>query len=174
MVFKELLPQKTGPIEGIADTGLIVIAHFKNPARDEAFNFLREALAWRRRILIPVSTIIGAYHIMTEYLGVSEVSACKALTKTLETRSPAFYEDISVDSALDALTYALAYGIESWDGYLICLARIHEAPVIYSVDRELARKVREVAVLNPIPANVFEKYNRWMEEKLNRRSKPSS
>jgi hypothetical protein len=48
----------------------VVIAHFENPAREEAFNFLREALTWRRRILIPVSTIIGAYHVMTEYLGV--------------------------------------------------------------------------------------------------------
>lgn len=168
MAFKKILPQKTGPIEGVIDTGIVVLAHFKNPAMSEAFNFLRESLTWRKKALIPVSSIIGAYHIMTEYLGVSEVSACRALTKTLETRSPALYGDISVDSALDALTYALAYRIESWDGYVIHLAKAHGAPVIYSIDKELAKKVKEITVLNPIPTDVFERYNAWMEEKLSR------
>ena len=41
MALKRILSQKTGPIEGVIDTGIIVIAHFKNPARDEAFKFLR-------------------------------------------------------------------------------------------------------------------------------------
>ncbi|MEM3078497.1 MAG: PIN domain-containing protein [Nitrososphaerales archaeon] len=168
MAFKKVLSQKIGPIEGVMDTGLIVVAHFKNPAREGAFNFLKDALAWRKRILIPVSAILGAYHIMTEYLGINETLACKALTKTLETKSLAFYKDISVDSALDALTYALAYKIESWDGYIIHLAKVHGAPIVYSFDRELARRVKEVTVLNPIPANVFEKYNKWMEERLSR------
>ena len=171
MVFEEVLPQKTGPIEGVIDTGVVVIAHFKNPAMEEAFKFLSDALTWRRRILIPVSTIMGAYHVMTEYLGVTKVSACKALTKTLETRSPAFYEDISVDSALDALTYALAYKVESWDGYMIHLAKVHGAPVIYSIDRELAEKAVEVTVLNPIPNRAFEEYIHWIEERLRKPDK---
>ncbi|MEM1558424.1 MAG: PIN domain-containing protein [Candidatus Bathyarchaeia archaeon] len=168
MAFKKVLPQKTGIIEGIVDTGIIVIAHFKNPARDEAFNFLKDVLLWRRRALIPVTTIMGAYHIMTEYLGVDRTSVYKALRKTLETRSPAFYGDVSVDSALDSLTYALAYKIESWDGYIVHLAKAHKASIIYSIDEDLARKVKEVNVINPIPADVFGEYNEWIKEKLSR------
>lgn len=166
MAFKGILSEKVGIIEGVIDTGIIVIAHFDNPARKATFNFLKEVLLWRRKCLIPVTTIIGAYHIMTKYLGVEEVSACKALTKTLETRSPAFYEDINIDSALDSLTYALAYRIESWDGYIVHLARKYRAPIIYSVDQELARKVKGVTVVNPIPPNIFAEYNKWLNERL--------
>jgi predicted nucleic acid-binding protein len=161
-----LLPEEDRPIEGVIDTGIIVIAHFENPAREEAFQFLREALTWRRRCLIPTTAIVGAYHIMTRYLGVDEASACKALTRTLETRSPALYEDLTIDAALDALTYAIAYKIESWDGYLIHIAKTHRAPVIYSVDQELSKKMREIPIVNPIPRDIFINYNRWLRERL--------
>jgi len=109
---------------------------------------------------------MGAYHVMTEYLGVDRDSTCEALEKTLETRSPAFYEDLSVDMAIDALENALTYKIESWDGYIVCLAKNHRAPIVYSIDGKLARKVKEVKVINPIPAEVFLEYNRWFSERL--------
>ena len=166
MVFKGLLSEENGVIEGIVDTGIIVIAHFENPARESAFRFLKSVLTREKRCLIPVTTILGAYHIMTRYLGVEEVSAYKALAKTLETRSPAFHEDVSIDSALDGLTYALSYKIESWDGYIIHLAKKFRAPIIYTVDHELARKVKEIQVVNPIPPNTFGLYSRWLRERL--------
>jgi len=87
------------------------------------------------------------------------------LTRTLETRSPAFHEDISVDSAKDSLTYALSYKVESWDGYRIQLARNFRAPIIYSVDRELARKVKGIQVINPIPSSIFARYTSWLSDK---------
>ena len=166
MVSERLLPKEIGVVEGIVDTGIVVIAHFENPARKHAFSFLKEILAWKRKCLIPVTAILGAYHIMTKYLGVEDVSAYKALTKTLETRSPALYEDVSIDSALDSLTYALSYKIESWDGYLIYLAKKFKAPIIYSIDHELAKKVKEIQVINPIPPSIFELYSKWIREKL--------
>ncbi len=64
------------------------------------------------------------------------------------------------------MIYALAYKIESWDGYILYLAKIYGAPAIYSVDKELARKVKEVAVVNPIHPEIFEKYTKWLEERL--------
>jgi predicted nucleic acid-binding protein len=33
----------------------------------------------------------------------------------------------------DALEYALAYKIESWDGYIVSLAKNHGAEIIYSM-----------------------------------------
>ncbi|MFQ6077492.1 MAG: hypothetical protein ACE5Z5_15415, partial [Candidatus Bathyarchaeia archaeon] len=106
MAFEGVLPEETGPIEAVVDTGITTIAHFENPAQASALELIREILSWRRRCLIPTSTILGAYHIMTEYLGVERVSACRALTATLMTRSPALYPDVSVDIAVDAITYA--------------------------------------------------------------------
>ena len=164
--LRRVLFEKAGSIEGIIDVGIVVIAHFENPARDNAFNFLKSILLWKKKCLIPTSAFIGAYHVMTRYLGVDRLSACKALIKTLETRSPAFYEDISLDMAIDALENALSYKIESWDGYIVSLAKNYGAPIIYSIDGELARRVKEIEVINPIPHERFLEYNRWLKEKL--------
>lgn len=109
----------------------------------------------------------GAYHILTRYLRVERASAYEALTRTLRTRSPAFYENISVETALESLTNALGYNVESWDGYIIALAKKFRA-TIYTVDARLARKVRAVPVVNPIPDDVFKEYNRWLESHLRR------
>jgi predicted nucleic acid-binding protein len=164
MVHGRVQSEKAGIIEGIIDVGIVVLAHFENPARIHAFNFLKPILLWKRKCLIPTSATMGAYHIMTEYLGVDRLSACKALTKTLETKSPAFYEDISVDMVTDALEYALAYKIESWDGYIVSLAKNHGAVIIYSIDGELAKRVKDVEVINPIPGDVMRKYHDFVAE----------
>jgi len=54
--------------EALVDVGIIVIAHFKNPAREYASKLLFDALTLKKRILIPTSTYLGAYIIMTKYL----------------------------------------------------------------------------------------------------------
>ncbi len=165
MVRGGLQPEEAR-IEGVVDVGVIVIAHFANPAQAHAFAFLKDILLWNKKCLVPTSAIMGAYHVMTEYLGVERSSAYNALTKTLETRSPAFYEDISVDMALGALENALSYRIESWDGYLVSLAKAHDAAVIFSIDGRFARKAKGVRVVNPLPGAVFEEYNAWLKAKL--------
>jgi len=60
--------------------------------------------------------------------------------------------------------------VESWDGYILSLAKAVGAPVIYTIDRGLARKVKDLIVHNPIPREIFDKYNRWLREKLASRS----
>ncbi len=152
-------------IEGVVDVGLIVIAHFENPAKNIALEFLSDVLKWRKKCLIPTSAILGAYHILTRYLRVEKVSAYEALTRTLKTKSPAFYEDISIDTAIDSLTNALGYNVESWDGYIISLAKKFKA-TIYTIDLKLMRKVKDVPVVNPIPDDIFSKYNKWLKEQL--------
>ncbi|ADC65274.1 hypothetical protein Ferp_1115 [Ferroglobus placidus DSM 10642] len=147
------------------DVGLIEISHFENPAKDFVLEFLSDVLKWKKKCIIPTSAILGAYHILTRYLKVEKVSAYEALTRSLKTRSPAFYEDISVDAALDSLTNALGYNVESWDGYIVALAKMFKA-TIYTVDLKLMRKVRDVPVVNPIPEEIFEEYNRWLRARL--------
>jgi len=103
---------------------------------------------------------------MTEYLGVEEVSAYKALTRTLETRSPALHPDLSIDQTIDALTYANGYHVESWDGYIIALAKEVNAPLIYSIDENLSTKLKEIHVINPIPREEYDSYNQWLRQRL--------
>jgi len=166
VVFKGVQPEKDG-VEGVVDVGIIVIAHFENPAKDYALEFLKDVLLWRKRCLIPVTAFLGAYHILTNYLGVERVSACEALKKTLETKSPAFYTDISVELAVEALTNAMGYRIESWDGYIVAIAKAHSAPIIYSIDKKMKRRVKDLHIINPIPEDVLRKYNEWLERNIN-------
>jgi predicted nucleic acid-binding protein len=62
------------------------------------------------------------------------------------------------------LEYALAYKIESWDGYIVSLAKNHGAVIIYSIDGELAKRVKDVEVINPIPGDVMRKYHDFVAE----------
>lgn len=165
MVFSGVQPEKDR-IEGVIDVGLIVIAHFENPAQNHALEFLMNVLLWKRKCLIPVSAFLGAYHILTSYLRVERVAAYEALKKTLETKSPALYADMSAEVAVEALTNAMGYRIESWDGHVVAIARTHSAPIIYTVDREMKKKVRDLQVLNPIPEDVFREYNEWLKKLL--------
>lgn len=168
MALPRVLSQETGPIEGIIDTGIIAIGHFENPANKSVVDFLSNILKWKKKCKIPTSSFLGAYHIMTEYIGVDRVAAHRALTRTLEVRSPAFHEDISIELTVDALTNANGYRIESWDGYIVALSRLYNSPIIYSIDKELMRKVKEVRVINPLPEEEFNKYNKWLKSQLTR------
>ena len=165
MALERVLSEKDR-VEGIVDVGVVVIAHFENPANKQALEFIRNVLLWKRRCLVPTSTLIGAYHILTSYLGVERDSACNALLKTLKTLSPAFYEDITIELASEAIVNATSYKIASWDGYIISLARIYNAPTIYTIDSKLASKVKDIQIINPIPEEAFKKYNEWLESKL--------
>lgn len=166
MVLARILPEEVGAVEGIVDVGIIVIAHFENPAQVSALKFLRRVLEVKSKCILPVSTFLGAYHIMTRYIGVEPIAAANTLNKTLETRSPALYGDIPIDVAIDALTYATMYSIESWDGYMIALAKAVNAPIIYSIDRDLAKGETGIKIVNPIPEKEFKAYNEWLRRRL--------
>jgi len=165
VVFSRVQHEKDR-IEGVVDAGLMVISHSENPAKNHALEFLKDVLLWKKRCLIPVTAFSGAYHILTNYLGVERVSAYEALKKTLETKSPAFYTDMNVDLAIEALTNAMGYRIESWDGYVAAIARSHSAPIIYTVDGKMKKKVKGLHVINPIPEDVFREYSEWLEKNL--------
>lgn len=165
MVFSGIQHEKDR-IEGVVDVGLIVIAHFENPAMNYALDFLKDVLLWKRKCLIPVTAFLGAYHILTSYLRVERISAYEALKKTLETRSPALYTDVHVDVAIEALTNAMGYRVESWDGYLVAIAKAHSAPVIYTIDSKMKKKVKDLHIVNPIPEDIFEEYSRWLEKSI--------
>ena len=152
-------------INGVMDVSIIVPACFNNPLKEYAVNFIAEALSLKRRIIIPVTAILGAYHIATRYLKVSRLLVKKVLDGILNTKSPALYPYVSSSLAMDSLDYATVYNIESWDGYLIALVMSLRARIVYSMDRKLS-KVKEVIVINPFPKNVVDEYHKWIKTKL--------
>jgi hypothetical protein len=72
-----------------------------------------------------ISTVwhLGAYHLVTNYPRVSRISAKNVLSDLLMTRSEALYPETETYLASAALDYAATYRVESWDGYLVALAR---------------------------------------------------
>jgi len=150
-------------ISGVVDVGIIVMGHFNNPAKVDALEFLKKVLKQEIRALIPVTAFIGAYHIMINYLGVPRKSARDALTETLNTRSPAFYQDVSIDDAMESLDVASVYNVESWDGYLVALAHKFNCNIIYSIDKKLSR-VEGITVINPIPEDKMRKYHEFIRK----------
>jgi len=152
--------------EALVDVGIIVLAHFRNPARKYAAQLLLDALTLKKRILVPVNTYLGAYVIMTRYLKLRSDRAAKALLKTLSVESPAFYGNLPKAVAEKALALASELNISSWDGYLIELAKTLGINKIYTIDEELARKVRDIEIENPIPRNVMEEYHQYIQEKM--------
>ena len=152
--------------EALADVGIIVLAHFRNPARKYAAQLLLDALTLKKRILIPVSTYLGAYIVMTRYLKLRSSHVAKALLKTLSLESPAFYGNLSKAAAEKAIASASDLGISSWDCYLIELAKELGINKIYTIDEELTKKVKDVKIENPIPRNVMKEYHQYIQEKI--------
>ena len=141
--------ENSGSVEGILDVGVIVPICFENPLKEDSVAFLEDVPLGKRRAIIPTSAVLGSYHEVTNYLGVSRQPARKILTKLLETSAGALYPHITPDLASEALDYASVLGIESWDGYLIALARKFNAKVLFSLDEELKRKVSYLTVASP-------------------------
>lgn len=151
--------------EALVDVGIIVLAHFRNPARKYAAQVLLDALTLKKRILIPVSTYLGAYVIMTRYLKLRSSHVARVLLKTLSLESPALYGNLPKAVAEKALASASELNISSWDGYLIELAKELEINKIYTIDEELTKKVKDIEIENPIPRNVMKEYHRYIRKK---------
>ncbi|MBS7633992.1 type II toxin-antitoxin system VapC family toxin [Candidatus Bathyarchaeota archaeon] len=152
--------------EAAVDVGIVVLAHFRNPARRYAAQLLLDALTLKKRILIPVSSYLGAYVIMTRYLKLRSDRVAKALLKTLSVESPAFYENINKTVAEKALASASELNISSWDCYLIELAKELEINKIYTIDEELKKKIKDVKIENPIPKNIMKEYHQYIQGKI--------
>ena len=153
--------------EGVLDVGILVPTCFENPLKERSISFLSDVMLQKRRVALPTSAVIGAYHIATRYLRVPKISVKKVMEGILRSGSPALYPQMRPEIAADGLDYAAAYGIEAWDGYLISLARSLGSSIIYSLDEGLSR-VKEITVVNPFPKDEVESYREFIEAGLGR------
>lgn len=153
--------------EGVLDVSVIVPVCFQNPLKESAVRFISEVLTQKRRIALPTPAVLGAYHVATRYLGTPKVAVKKVLEGILKSGSPALYPHVPAKTALDGLDYAVAYNVESWDGYLISLTRTLGSTVIYTLDLELS-KVKEILAVNPFSKEKVKQYHRFIEAKKDR------
>ena len=154
--------------EGVVDVSIIVPTCFENPLKEESISFLSDVLLQKRKTAIPVTALIGAYHIATRYLHIPRLAVKKVIQGILTSKSPALYPHVTAEIAADALDYATTYNIESWDGYLISLTRGLGSIIIYTLDMELS-KIKEITVVNPFPQEKVKRYHRFLKRKLHER-----
>ena len=154
--------------EGVVDVSIIVVSLFRNPLEEEAVKFLRDVLSRRTKAAIPVTSVLGAFHVATRYLKLPVASVEEKLVKMLETKLPAFYSRVSLEEAISAIKYATLFGVESWDGYIIELARSLGNHIVYTSDRELER-IKDIVVVNPFPENLVKEYHEYIEGRIKRR-----
>jgi predicted nucleic acid-binding protein len=156
---------------GVLDVSILVPACYENPLKEHSVDFISKVLAQEKPVALPTSAILGAYHITTRYLGVPKPAAKRILEGILRTESPALYPHISPKTTLDALEYAIAYNIESWDGYLISLARSLGSTIIYTLDMELS-KVKEITAVNPFPEDTVKSYHEYLVKHIKQKRAP--
>lgn len=165
------MQRESSVYEGVADVGVLVPSCFDNPLKEDSINFIQDVLLTKSKVLLPISVVIGAYHVATNYLGVPRLSAKGVLSELLRTGSEALYPLMGADVASNALEYAAMLRIESWDGYLVELARKFGAKVIFSLDEELGDTLKQQketgfpAVVNPFPSRKVREYHRFLGKK---------
>ena len=77
-------------IEAVADVSVILPVCFQTPLKKPAVEFIREALMLEKKIVLPITAILGAYHIATRYIKASRHDVKKILVELLQTRSPPY------------------------------------------------------------------------------------
>ncbi|NOZ58039.1 MAG: PIN domain-containing protein [Euryarchaeota archaeon] len=144
---------------------IVLVSLFENPLRGSAVDFLGDVLSGRVPAAVPTSAFLGAYHIATRYLKCPRDLIAAEVKETLSLASPAFVEDLSIEAVKEAVDAAMAYNIESWDGYLVALARSLNSPVIYSLDRDF-KKIPDLSLVVPFSEEEVEEYHGWIERLL--------
>jgi len=151
--------------DGIVDVSIIVVSLFRNPLEEEAVKFLPGVLIRKRRAAIPVTAVLGAFHIATRYLKLPIVGAKEKLVKMLKTETPAFHPYVSLRDAINAIEYAVLYKVHSWGGYIIELAKSIGNSIVYTLDREL-EKIKDIVVVNPFPKDLVKRCHEHIERRL--------
>jgi hypothetical protein len=77
---------------GVVDVDIIIVTLLKIPYG--VVKFLSDVLSQKKRAAIPVTAVLGAFHVTTRYLKLPATDVMKILIKMLETMSPAFYPHI--------------------------------------------------------------------------------
>ncbi len=95
--------------EGVIDVGVLLPSVFDNPPKE--MKLYRVCAIRRKACVLPISSVIRAYHNATRYLKIPRVPARKILGSILLSGSVSLYQDVDVEVANDGLDYSSTYGI---------------------------------------------------------------
>jgi predicted nucleic acid-binding protein len=159
--------------DGVVDTCVIVVSLFRNPLHGKAMEFLPEVLKQRKKAAIPLTAVMGAFHITTRYLRLPVREVRRILVGMLETRSRAFYPYIFIDDVINSLEYVTQYDVKPWDGYIIRLAKSIGNGIVYTFDKEF-EKVKDLRVINPFPEELVKQYHEHIRKLWQQRKKQAN
>lgn len=158
--------EKSERYDATIDVGIIAIALIENPAQNDALSVLEDALRERIKVLIPLSVILGAYHVLVEVYRSDEKEVTNRLLNLLKARKIMWYETIKKDRVDPILEMASEKHVESWDAYLISIMEDFGIKTIYTTDLKDFSKFPQFDSINPISEENWDKYTKWFEEKI--------
>jgi len=151
-----MVKEKIG-YKGLIDVGIIVLSHCRNPAQNSALNFFTKVLKLEVPCIIPTSVIIGAYHVLTNYLKINPIDAKNSLLNTLQFKKPIFIENVSLKFTKRSIELAEKYKIQSWDGYIVAIMDEENISTIYTLDISDFSKIDWISAINPIDKEEYTK-----------------
>ena len=151
--------------DSIADVGPIALAIVRNPAQEEALEWLNRVLKGEIKCVIPLTTIMGAFIVAVHYLGAKPKEVAHRLELLVGVGKALWYADISVDRVKKSMRIASLYSIDSWDSYLVSIMRDLNLTIVYTTDVRNFEKIEGIKPVNPIPAKKFQELQEWLKSK---------
>ena len=127
--------------KALIDVGVLVLAFEKNnPVRQKYLEIIEKCVKGEIEAYIPYTVILGTYHVLTTRFKVKPSDALDILKIFMESRKIRWIADIDHTVVLMSLEIASNLRIESWDGYILALAKKYKISIIYSIDADLAKE----------------------------------
>ncbi len=158
--------------KALIDVGVLVLALEKNnPIRQKYLGIIEKCVRGEIRAYIPYTVILGTYHVLTTRFKVKPSDALDILKTFMESRKIRWIVDMNHAIILRSLEIASKLGIESWDGYILALAKKYGISVIYSIDTDLTKegKIEVRGLLSDDEKNLLDKYLRKLKETCKQR-----
>jgi len=150
----------------IADVGPIALAIVRNPAQEDALDWLTKILRGEIGCVIPLTTIMGAFIVSVNYLGAKPCDVAERLKMLVGAGKVFWYSEISVDIVKRVMKIAQSYSIDSWDAYLVWIMKKLNLEIIYTIDTSDFKKIEDIKPINPISPEKFKELQEWLRTRI--------
>ena len=127
--------------KALIDVGILVLGLEKNnPLRQKYLEIIEKCVKGKIEAYIPYTVILGTYHVLTTRFKVDSSDALDILKTFMGSRKIKWISDMDHVVVLRSLETASKLRVESWDGYILALAKRYGIQIIYSIDTDLAKE----------------------------------
>lgn len=116
------------------DVGVIVLAHAETPVQENALEYVREAIAGDIDAVVPRAAVLGAHHVLGNYLGYSNQEASTLLQNFLRASRIHWHDGLSESLVRDGLSRAGDANVGGWDGYYAQVAIEEGVNTVLTID----------------------------------------